>query len=95
MKLSLLNETRVRCAVDIVSEQTGISVEAILGRGTTFSVKNARHRLMVMLFQGHGMSLAEVGAALGRDHTTVIAAVRRTLGDEAYQAELARRRVAA
>lgn len=70
----------------VISEQTGVAVEAILGRGRTKSVAAARRQLMARLW-GAGLSLKEVGLVLGMHHTSVMSGLRKELG-AAYQASV-------
>jgi chromosomal replication initiation ATPase DnaA len=49
----------------------------IFGRGRTPSVVRARGRFVLWLRE-HEFSLVEIGRIIGRDHTTVMLAIRRT-----------------
>lgn len=85
---------RVMVLAESIAKQTSISPELQLGRSHLPSIVRARHALMAALWRS-GCSTSEVGAILGRDHSTVIMALRKTLGADVYRAELAARRVAA
>lgn len=89
---SLVLDARVRAVVDRVASETGLRPEVVLGSSRTLSVIAARRRVMASLWLDHGMSHTEVARALGRDHTTVLVAVRKALGPEAYRRALAARR---
>lgn len=58
-----------------VARRTALPAGAILGRGRTAEVAAARHRAMRAL-RAMGYSFPEIGRAFGRDHSTVIHAVR-------------------
>jgi len=53
----------------------GVSVPAILGRRRDRAVVLARHAVMYTLRNESGLSLSEIGQAMDRDHTSVLAAV--------------------
>ena len=73
-----------------VSVATGVSAADIIGRRRTACVVAARHDLFVAMWR-RGFSIAEIGKTLGRDHTTVIHALRKVLGEKVYERELAQR----
>ena len=50
----------------------------------------ARHMFWSALFLD-GYSVSEVAALVGRNHTSVIAGLRRSLGDETYERQIAKR----
>ena len=54
----------------------GVTFEMVLGRSRTFTVCRARDAVMTKLRE-QGLSYPEIGTLLGRDHTTVMAGVRR------------------
>ncbi len=64
--------------VESVAERHGVSVGDIIGRIGTREVTRARHDLMTCMW-GSGCGYAEIGRLLGRDHSSVIYAVRRAL----------------
>lgn len=75
-----------------IAEETGYTVDEILGDGRTSGVVAARYHLIVTLWRATGMSTTEVGSAVGgRDHSTIIYALRKVLGNEAYKRESAAR----
>jgi chromosomal replication initiation ATPase DnaA len=60
----------VRELVHAVAQTTGIPAQLIYGRNRETHVCHARQIVMLAAFE-RGMSLAAIGRALGRDHTTV------------------------
>ena len=66
----------LRAVVAKVADVHQVTATAIMGRSRYKSVARAR---MVVMFElrGLGFSYPEVGRLVGRDHTTVMAAVRR------------------
>jgi chromosomal replication initiation ATPase DnaA len=70
-----------------ITAVTGVTVEEMLGRGRTPQVAIARHHLMAAMWRS-GLSIAQVGAVLGRNHATVIYGLRRLVPPAAYQAEV-------
>lgn len=62
--------------VDHVAEAHHVTRGDVLGRGRTKRVAQARHAVMRAL-RDMGMSYPEIGRLLGRDHTTVLAALRK------------------
>ncbi len=85
---------RARVLAERIGKRHLVTSREILGRRRTARVVAARHELFVALFR-EGYSLNEVASFLDRDHTTVIDAVRRALGDKQYDRELATRYPAA
>ncbi len=61
-----------------VARRHGVSVEGLLGPRKTHLVVTARHDLMSCLW-GSGLPYAEIGRLLGRDHSSVMHGVRRSL----------------
>lgn len=59
-----------------VEAQTGVRVELFLSRLRYPNIKSARDRFFFALRQ-RGLSLPEIGRLTGRDHTTVLHAIRR------------------
>lgn len=57
-----------------VASATGIPASEILGRSHRWPVADARHVLAYALRE-RGWSYPRIGAALGRDHTTIMHAV--------------------
>lgn len=65
----------VRRIAGEVAEKLGIPAEAILSRSRDREVCRARE-LVCFVAREHGLSYPRIAAALGRDHTTIISAVR-------------------
>lgn len=61
---------------------SGFEVADLLGKARTPSVVKARHAAMWAAFQA-GLSFSEIGREFGRDHTTVISAVRKVEAERA------------
>ncbi len=61
--------------VDAVSEATGIPARHILSQKRTAAVARARQIVMYEARQA-GLSLTQIGDAMGRDHTTVMHGIR-------------------
>lgn len=61
--------------VDAVSEATGIPSRHILGPRRDAPTARARQIVMYEARQ-HGLSMKQIGDALGRDHTTVVHGIR-------------------
>ena len=68
-----------------VSDLTGIPVDMILGTSRKANVKAARH-LTWFIARQQGMSLPQIAAASGHDHSTVLHGIRRE--EEARKAEV-------
>lgn len=66
----------VRKVLKEVSDETGVPVRAIVGPSRTTEVVAARTKASARLF-GMGMSLKAIGRVLRKDHTTVLARVRK------------------
>jgi chromosomal replication initiation ATPase DnaA len=63
----------------VISELTGVPKAAILSRDTTQRVFKARQRVCVEL-RHRGWSYGRIGHLLGRDHSTIVQAVRSARG---------------
>lgn len=87
-----ITDERVREALAMAAAKTGVREEDILGKCRTNSVVFARHMFFVRLWRKYNMSFVEIGAATGRDHTTVMYAVQNALGPTAYALEASTRR---
>ena len=69
---------RVRLIISLVARHFGVSDEEIVGERRTQRVAHARQAGMFMAKRMTGQSLAEIGRRFGgRDHTTVIHAVKK------------------
>lgn len=66
---------RVREVVGAVCAEVGLPVSAIYGKSRVRNIAMAR-RLVCYILRREGMSLPQIGAALGLDHTSVLHAVR-------------------
>ena len=62
-----------------VAEEFGISEGAIRGKGRMPEVSMARRALFARLHDA-GMSAAEIGRQLGKDHSSVLAGIRKHNG---------------
>jgi len=76
----------VAAVVAQVVEATGVSEEAIRGRGRQKRTVRARHAVWLAL-RALGWSLPEVGREFSVDHTTVLAAVRKASSASEITAE--------
>ena len=67
----------IQACIRCVSEATGITVAQITGESRRAAIVKARHAAMYLAHRQFGKSSTQIGIAFGgRDHTTVIAAVR-------------------
>lgn len=66
--------------VEAVAHRHGVSVDELLGKSRIQPVAVARRDLYTCLW-GSGLALAEVGRMVGRDHTSVLAGVRKELDE--------------
>jgi len=73
--LSMPDAMRVLMAVLYASKRTNAPVEAILSPSRSQHIAHAR-KLAMHTAAEMRVSLADIGRAMDRDHTTVIAAVR-------------------
>lgn len=84
-------DARVRAKVLAMAAEitvvTGVSADAMIGRDRSPQATNARYHLMALLWRD-GLSIAEVGAVLGRHHTVVMYGLRQIVPPAAYQAEV-------
>lgn len=79
--------------IGTVSEHEGVSAEIMLSPLRTREAVTARRKALYLAFRISGKSLPEIGRRFGgRDHTTVLHAVRATetlaSADQVFQAEL-------
>lgn len=63
-----------------VAEAYGLTVAHLEGRSMVPPGPEARREVMTRLWE-RGLSLSEIGRLLGRDHSTVYSAVRKSMGD--------------
>ena len=82
----------IRATVIAVAEAFGVRRQDILGETRVRSVTMARQAVMLLAVQHSGRSLAVIGRAIGRDHSTILdgakAAERRADADPAYAARV-------
>lgn len=67
---------RTKALVGLIAAETGCDPQAILGHQRERKLVKARWRLMKEL-RANGYSLSQIGHQLGRDHTSVLHALRR------------------
>lgn len=65
-------------AVNTASRASGISANLILGYTRRPDVARARHAAMMLAHEA-GVSKADIGVHMNRDHTTVIYGIRKAL----------------
>lgn len=87
----IVTDPRARVVLERISQETGVAIDSIVADVRTRSVCIARGKVAAALWLEHGMSFTEVGAALGRNHTGLLVAVRKALGPDLYKCELAKR----
>jgi len=71
------SERCVRVLVDLVAAETGVAAIQILGRSQRQDIVAVRQLAMYLADRHLGASLAGIGRALGRDHSTVLYGVRQ------------------
>lgn len=59
-----------------VSDEYGLPVSEILGRCRTLQIAEARQMAMMLVWQLFGMKYVEIGKLFGRNHATVIYAIK-------------------
>ncbi len=69
----------------------GVDAKTLKSRGGPVDVAEARGAFYLLAMEVCGMSSNDVGAALGRDHTTVLTTARRARGYAETDARLARK----
>lgn len=75
--LSRQSVMRPEDILEIISKETFISIDDILGRTRKFDAIVARHIFCGVLKNEYKYSLTFIGNILSRDHTTIINAVRQ------------------
>lgn len=75
-ELLAVRQERVRLLAATLAAETGIPVSDILGSSKEAAIVAVRHRLWSMLRET-GLSLPALAAVLGRNHTTILAGIRR------------------
>lgn len=79
----IITRQQVLTLATAVMAETGVSVDAMLGRSRVARVSDARQRLWAALWRA-GWSIGEIGRTLDRDHTTVMAGLRRVVPGHEY-----------
>jgi chromosomal replication initiator protein len=70
-------KTTVKEIVESVANRTGLTPEDIYGRRRLKPIVKARHAAMYLARKRAGKTSTQIGAIFGRDHTTVLEAVRK------------------
>jgi len=70
-------DDRVRRVIAQIAGEHGVPLDRVMGRCRLARVSYARHHAMAVIRWSSGLSFPEIGRYFGRDHTTVIAGVRR------------------
>jgi chromosomal replication initiator protein len=71
--------------LEIIANETEITVEAILSKCRKRTIVDARNRYCKILKESFKMNLVEIGKEMGKDHTTIINSLKRF--DERYEYE--------
>lgn len=77
-------------AENIAAKTVYVTADDILGASRMPLVCKARHELFAALWRD-GLSAAEIGKLVGKDHVTVIYGIRKTVGSAEYSTEIAKR----
>ena len=72
----MMDSLQIRSVIQRVAESTGVPMEDILSTNRQPSIVRARDSVAQEL-RARGLSLKEIGRALGRDHKTVLHALRK------------------
>ena len=75
--------------IEKIAAYYNLSVEDILGKGKTKNIANARQIAIYLMRKLTGLTLAEIGGALNRDHSTVLHSIRKIEDSIATDSELA------
>ena len=75
--------------IEKIAAYYNLSVEDILGKGKTKNIANARQTAIYLMRKLTGLTLAEIGGALNRDHSTVLHSIRKIEDSIATDSELA------
>ncbi len=78
MTLTLADLPRI---VTACARAAGVSVADVMSTSRSATVARARQVAIVIARRCTGASLHELGRALGRDHTTIVSAAQRPLGE--------------
>lgn len=66
-----------------IETETGVSLTRMLGKERLGRIVRARHMLFAAMWRGH-FTHAEIATVLGVDHSTVTAALHKTVPAEEY-----------
>ncbi len=75
--------------VEKIAAYYNLTVEDILGKGKTKNIANARQIAIYLMRKLTGLTLAEIGSALNRDHSTVLHSIRKIEDSITTDTELA------
>ena len=75
-ELLAIRRERAQALAEELAAETKIPVDCIMGDSHDPNVVEVRHRLWRMLHES-GLSTPAIGAAVGRDHTTILAALKK------------------
>lgn len=67
----------IQAIIEVSCQITDTKVELVLGRLRTQHVAFVRHLCMALIYKKTKFTLNEVGQVFGRDHTTIINAIKR------------------
>jgi chromosomal replication initiation ATPase DnaA len=67
---------RTRALIESVCDEHGVKLDDVFGYARTERISRARHDAMFRVHQT-GRTLREVGRAFGRDHKSVVYAIKR------------------
>lgn len=90
-KADEVTRARVLTIAEPIAVDTGVSVQAMLGRVRRARITAARHKLWAALYLAK-FSHPEIAELVGCDHSTIIAGVTKALGRDVYKAEVRMRR---
>jgi len=62
-------------AIDVIAQEHGYTVEDILGKSRTKHLVGVR-RLCILMLRQKGFSTTEIGRVMGRDHSTIVHALK-------------------
>lgn len=75
--LNMLSPCSPRFLIAYCALKHALPIREVMGRGQTKAVVAARFEAMGLMYQHTQASLPKVGAMFGRDHTTVLASLRK------------------
>lgn len=67
--------------IEDVADEYGLTVEALRARSRISPLPEARREVMARLWE-RGLTTAEIGRLVGRDHCTVIYSLKLSFGDD-------------